>query len=868
MGQDSFTPDSFTPDSNDSFKPDTTPVSMSLVDRLKAVKHKMDGKLWSILEPRLDQLQGKEEGPLNPNPVENPLIGGSILPKAHDATSWYGKGAQAIYNNLIRPTASPLGILGIYLGKEPHEYPGLGETLGNIGENVGKDIELPAATKVATTAEEELPAFWKDLIEKKIVTKEKAKQLNDSLMETRKIVKDTAIDNTLSTDNLPDETKANVSEELPFELRSNNVLGKDLDLPLNPSAEPAPAASKAALTGEQLPPQVPPNAAAVNPSPANDFSNRLANWVNHRASSAVAGFRNKKTFESLDNGIQGILDYQENPTAPQFKSLSDYFSGKRGELLSTGLQLGDKGDSYLPQLWDNSPEEIQAAIQSGRLGLKPSFAFNSVLENYKAGLEAGLKPKFENISDLAGWYERTAEKSIADRNFWNSMIEAKEISPIKTDTATVALDPNITPNFVGDGNTRVWYAAPEVASKISNVLSKPVGPLETVANVAGHIKNLQMSVGIPKTGFSPHGFTILARGAFSDPASVPTLLKHMIMPSTGINSITDAVMDGTVERAMKAGMTFSSEEHTFPGFNPAQAETVLSKIGDIKNNLFEKPVFGSLVPAAKISTFETVEKSMLSKGLSPEVSAKVAAHFANDAFGGINVKELGRNPNFQAALRSMFFAPDFAETNINMAKKGVQSLINYSDPTLAPYRKFTLNLAVAYTAANLLNKKLSGHYMFQNDPMHSFDLETGKTDSKGKNQHIRIFGSAADAERLASEAASAVQQNRADKIPDMVRSRLAPTANLTLDLIKNTDFAGRPILGPDRYGKPQSGLTQVGNALRVVTDRTLPAGPQVLSDYAQDKTSGENLFARSLGLPITYSSDFERAPSGSFRVRP
>lgn len=83
---------------------------------LNTAKSKVDG----FISNRLNQLGGTESGILNPDPSQNPLLFKSVLPEFQPKSN-LGQAANFAYESLIRPLASPAGIVGVLTG-EPGEY--------------------------------------------------------------------------------------------------------------------------------------------------------------------------------------------------------------------------------------------------------------------------------------------------------------------------------------------------------------------------------------------------------------------------------------------------------------------------------------------------------------------------------------------------------------------------------------------------------------------------------------------------------------------------------------------------------------------------------------------------------------------------
>lgn len=113
---------------------------------------------------RLHQLSGEEPGILNPDPNKNPLLMKSILPETTESPGIIGKIRHGIYENFIRPLASPLGIYGAVLGENaPTEPIGVPSELTPkeppLKINIGGKYEIPVVPKQLGAARDiQLPA--------------------------------------------------------------------------------------------------------------------------------------------------------------------------------------------------------------------------------------------------------------------------------------------------------------------------------------------------------------------------------------------------------------------------------------------------------------------------------------------------------------------------------------------------------------------------------------------------------------------------------------------------------------------------------------------------------------------------------------
>jgi hypothetical protein len=53
------------------------------------------------------------------------------------------------------------------------------------------------------------------------------------------------------------------------------------------------------------------------------------------------------------------------------------------------------------------------------LSNKPGFTMEKIIQDYKTGIEAGLTPKYDNLTDLLVDYEGKVNKLVADKTFTN-----------------------------------------------------------------------------------------------------------------------------------------------------------------------------------------------------------------------------------------------------------------------------------------------------------------------------------------------------------------------------------------------------------------------------------------------------------------
>jgi hypothetical protein len=392
-------------------------------------------------------------------------------------------------------------------------------------------------------------------------------------------------------------------------------------------------------------------------------------------------------------------------------------------------------------------------------------------------------------------------------------------------------------------------------------------------------KNIAMSTGIPGTGISPHGINILRRSLVARPDMLKEVLFNMA-PSRAGDVIDSNIANGEFKRFIKAGMQFSAEEHEALK-NPVEAEqgltgarAFLDKAMKTKDNLFTNPTFGRLIPASKIVLAQRVEKELIDAGAAPEDAVRGGAKFANELYGGIDIKELGISPGFHKAMKNIFFAPDFSVYSpYQMGKGVVKGLMNPDDPMGKPYRNLAKNLGVALVLGNVINKVTSGHFMHQNDPRHIFDLEIAHKDEMGKDKLVSFpfMSSMFGVHGILGEAAAATAMNRADEIPRMFMNRVAPGTKAVGGAVLNRNWAGNPIYGPDKYGYARPGEEQLSNLGRHISESLLPGSVMSGYDLAQGRVSPETAAIRGLSLPLNIYGEMqppkEKRPSTRIRLK-
>lgn len=584
----------------------------------------------------------------------------------------------------------------------------------------------------------------------------------------------------------------------------------------------------------------------------------FARWVNARKATQVEGVLQGKSFEDLrQKGMEGIFEFQGGNKTGRYADVKNYFDTKYGQMQEKGIEFNYK-DDYLTQIWDNTTEEVDRVFGKS-LSKNPSFTLESLIKNYREGIEAGLKPKYQSIPDLIRSYEQSTNKAIADHDFFRTLIKENMITTgSKAPRDWVTIDPDHFPRFsvkTDEGNYKgIYKAPPELAKMLNNYLGGAKFEwLARAADWTSSVKNRVLSFGIPGTAINAHGVNILSRNIMSSKNPIEgaiTGIKYMLNPMSAQRYL-DANLSKAPD-AIKKGLTLSANEFK----NVLEApDTLRGKGAEIWNKLFERGLFDRMLPSLKLQKYEEVYQGFRKSGMSDQEAGREAAKFTNGVFGGINWEELGKSADMQNLLRVTILAPDWLKTNLGLAKNLPKSVIRVTDPKMAPYRKFLATFIGSYITANVVNKLSSGHWMYQNDPGNSFNIEAGYTED-GQKRYIRPYGTAADFVRLPSDILTALAKGDVSVIGRLVRNRLSIPLGVVIGAMTDTDYAGQPIgyRGKNKYGQEIPTKQRImGIGAEAATLLGMPSFAKQGIDYLSGKTGGEQALLQAFELPVRYT---------------
>jgi polyhydroxyalkanoate synthesis regulator phasin len=660
-----------------------------------------------------------------------------------------------------------------------------------------------------------------------------------------------------ATNTRADQIAPKLRKPAPFEVEMDAQVGKPYEKPFKGRSK-LKLKEPTKLPGDQATADFATARAAMGGNGVKglpkETSDQFQKWVNTRRATQLEGVLKKKEYADLNNkGIEGIFEFQSGNKTGRYGDVKKYFDTKYKTLQDNKIEFDFRQD-YLPQLWNNTPEEINQ-VMGRRMGMKPSFTLDAVFKSYKEGIDAGLTPKFQNISDLVGWYEQKANKAIADKNFFDYLGKDGTILPsTKAPMEWETLDPDRFPKFltqIADEKFAGTYKAPkEVADVINGYLRDPQMPmLEKVANYVSGVKSIALNFGIPGTAINAHGINILTRhslmGTGGNPISRFVKGAHFMLDQRSAGKMLDKQMVNA-PKAMKDGLMLSSDDYSN---RIIEATGLKQKFGKKWEEVFGGPLFNKMLPSLKLSSYEELVKNGM--------DGKDAAKLVNNVYGGINWEQMGRSKDIQNLLRIAILAPDWAETTLRTGGNFVKAL-NPKDRSMVMnrYRTMMATILGSYVAHNIANKLTSGHYSFENEPSNIFNIQVGYTED-GEKRYIRPYGTGLDMVRLPAEVAMGLFKGDLTGVTRLLRNRLSIPAGVALGALTDQDYRGNAIgyRGTDKFGNE---MPMGQRAMNIGTEMASLVGlPSFIKQFGMSATGQQSMEAgltQAFELPTRYQN--------------
>lgn len=472
-------------------------------------------------------------------------------------------------------------------------------------------------------------------------------------------------------------------------------------------------------------------------------------------------------------------------SVPQFKSIFDTWRRERAV-------IGQK----IEQMKETTPGVTQAD-----------------LDTYHDQLLGDADAKFIKDAKANGWIKNDFKKG-------------------QTRTGQV-IDPNKLP-----GN---WRAAPQVRDVVENYLgSHEWAPLKKLASATGRTAGIALSGTItPKVPLaSGHGFNMLIRsGLARGLEGLKQTAKSGLPIINDFNEYFKQNREVMIEGVEKGDLNLTNPD--YGGYSkPFKGSNVISRslnwLDEKQNNLYRKPLFEQMIPQMMIEDY----KALRAKGVAPEVAGKQV----NATYGHPNLEALYRNKNFQNVLKSVFFAPSWLQSGLEMGNM-----------KLPRNRAIVGRAAALYTVANLVNYNNSGHFMWDNDPGREFDIDMGAKD-KDTRRYFKFTGTALDIFKVPANVIAEVVKGNLGEIPKTLYNKASVPARLAVDLGSGEDYRGRPLVTQpkDVFGRPVPFGTRLTNTLADASQLIFPSVVKAGINYASDQDVERGLVDATQS-PFVYS---------------
>jgi hypothetical protein len=471
------------------------------------------------------------------------------------------------------------------------------------------------------------------------------------------------------------------------------------------------------------------------------------------------------------------------------KIAQDNFESVGQQAIKSGV-LNGLLEHYVTNLWKDTPKraEILAQVRdqtSSPMSTTSRFALQRYIPSIAEGKRLGLEPVTEDISEILGIYNNSMIRAMAN----DQLMKGLRQTPLDTKGNMMIMPKSRAPaGYLPMNHPQLegWRVAPDIVPSMkyifntfdnNAILSKLQG-----LNALAKRGTFALSMFHPMSLLQAH---ILANPLWQAPKGVLDFAKSLAGKSEAHEKYLNGMQGDDIDGLLRNGLMVSPPGQSLEKLNMQHdiSNQVLTQVQDFMNKVapYTGTLSAGLVKKALdfndyvvwhgahfgMKTMTALQaydrlKTNWAKVLEKDPSAKVppqdelyrqAAQFANDAFGGLNLRrladdattELGRNlalhsttPKAQRVAQLLLMAPDWKMSTIRTFLKsaGVPRL-STSDAT-ALYQRYVLRGAILYfTLFNALNNQLSGHNIWENkDPLM---LDNGDGTKTQLSKHFMEF---------------------------------------------------------------------------------------------------------------------------------
>lgn len=612
---------------------------------------------------------------------------------------------------------------------------------------------------------------------------------------------------------------------------------------------------------------------ALSPAKATDKETQtlFQEWSTRSIlSKELANTEARKLGETAEAGIQTVYDYQAGKATKYSDKIKAAFDALFKESKERGFDFRYK-NNYLPQVYSNSTEEVTNAMAkfmkdkgvdekliidylkgkplpdtvAARLQLSPSFTKASAFPDYATAAQYGLQPKYSNPAQLLGYYRQELERSVANREFLEGMIERGKILP--ADLAPTHYKP-IDLAFAPQG----YYAEPATA-KLLNGLFKSQGDLGVLETVAGGVailsrraQELKLSAGVPMSNinFFSIGQLVKEMTAGNFTAVVPFLRANFNEASIKFFNENQKFIRMIGEQGLDITHRVDSYEKMYKAFSDNKG--FIAKAGETFDKLFNEKTFASFMPQLHIQTFKDAYYKSMAMGKT-EAEAQKFAGEVTKAFHGIS-ENLGRSKSTQDTLAATFFAPKFRESIVNVLFNTAKSVTTeIRNPAFYKNRRLLAGMATTLGLYDLANKEFSGHHMWENPPGKELAMMIPR--ENGEVVYVDFMPSFLAFARNLTEGAFALGKGDLDTAVQKGGTVFSMPITLATDVLGNSDYFGREIYKDDDSRADKA--LKIGKYLGLQVNH--PYVAELINQLSEKKPLYQSI-SIALEMPLKFSS--------------
>ena len=515
------------------------------------------------------------------------------------------------------------------------------------------------------------------------------------------------------------------------------------------------------------------------------------------------------------NGLETILKYEKGQPTQSGDRIKKVFDSLFKEAKAKGLDVKYR-ENYLPQAYADKPEKVRFAVAeflhdsavdeliikryldgiqelpkelSTRLKINPSFSKERVFPDYETAMKYGLTPRYTEPAQLAAYYKSELEKTVANKNLVEELLKKGKITTVES--AGKNWKPLELP-FSPKG----YYAETKLAKMLNGLFrdENNLGFTDTlkkaIANASKTMQEIVLSAGVPKSdvNFFTIGQTIknITAGDFK----AVSAFGRANLNQASANYFKENA--DTLGKMANQGIDLGGRVGNYSTVYQSMKDIpgLSKKLGYLWHKAFNEKTFGSFMPQLYTQTFKEAEAKAIAKGMTSAEAERFAGDVTKNFYG--LMENVGRAKGTEDALSAAFFAPKFREGIIRTLANTLKSVTSeIRNPSFYLNRRLFAGMTLTYAGYNALNKKLSGHYMWENPNGKEFDLEIPM-----KNGDVTYIGFMPSFLAFARNMASGVintAKGDFDTAKQKFGSTLSMPLKLATELWANKDYFDRPI---------------------------------------------------------------------------